>query len=238
MRHGVMRVDDVEGVGPRHVDDLGREREDVLRLAEQRVGGRLDRVHDDRPARVAQPERDLAAEDVDLVAAPREAHRQLGGDDAAAADGGVADDADAHPAASRRGRRHAAALTHAAPPPDPDRRPEVGRAEVGGPTVDRRRLEEVRPRHRLTDDEAFRVAHPGQSAELRVAALDQLREQRRRQARGCRRIAGRRELGAMTGERLALEVVDVAHVDDERRRRRVVDEVVEHPLGSPRLVGG
>ncbi len=119
VRHGVVRVDDVERVGARHVDDLGRQREHVLRLAEERVGRRVDGVDDDRPARVAQPERDLAAEDVDLVPAPRQAAGQLGGHDAAAAHRGVADDADAHPLAARRRGRDATPLTHLASPRRP-----------------------------------------------------------------------------------------------------------------------
>jgi hypothetical protein len=42
----------------------------------------------------------------------------------------------------------------------------------------------------------------------------------------------------MTGERLSLDLVDVADVDDERRRGRVVDEVVTDPLGPPGLFEG
>ena len=99
-------------------------------------------------------------------------------------------------------------------------------------------LEQVRPGHRLAHDEALCVADADQRPELGIAALDQLREQGRRQARGGGPVAGRRELRAMTRQGLPLDLVDVADVDDERGRRRVVDEVVADPLGPPRLLGG
>ena len=119
------------------------------------------------------------------MSAAGQARRELGGDDAAAADGGVADDADAHAAVPRRPWRRAAA----------SRMPRLCR--IGRPG-----LEQVRPGHRLAHDEAFGVAYAGERAELGVAALDQLREQRRREARRGRRVAGGRELRPVTGERL------------------------------------
>src|SRR5262245_8850134 len=100
------------------------------------------------------------------------------------------------------------------------------------------RLEQVRARHRLADHEALGVGDTGERAELRVAALDEPREDRRGQAGRGRAVAGGRELRAMARERLLLQLVHRADVDDERRRRAVVDEVVADPLGLPRLLAG
>jgi hypothetical protein len=94
----------------------------------------------------------------------------------------------------------------------------------------------VRPRHRLAHDEALRVAHAGQRAELGVTALDQLCEERRGETGGGGGVAGRSELGAMTGQRLLLDRVDVGDVEDERRRGGVVDEVVTDPFRPPRIL--
>ena len=44
MRHGIVGVDDVELALPRDMDDAAGERQHVLRLAEQRVGRRVDAV--------------------------------------------------------------------------------------------------------------------------------------------------------------------------------------------------
>ena len=51
---------------------------------------------------------------------------------------------------------------------------------------------------------------------------------------GDRAVVVRRELAAIAVERLALALVVRRHVDDERRRRAVVDEVVADPVGPPR----
>ena len=96
MRDGVMRVDDVELMRARHLHQPVGEREQVLRFAEQRIARRVDAMKADPRVRLAQPERRLAADDVRLVAASREAARQLGGDHAASAHRGIADDPDVH----------------------------------------------------------------------------------------------------------------------------------------------
>ena len=96
VRDRVVRVDDVEGELARQLDDLVRQRQQVLRLAEQRIASACGRG--ETPARlvIAETERRLGADEVHLVAAPRERLRQLGGDDAAAADRRVTDDPDIH----------------------------------------------------------------------------------------------------------------------------------------------
>ena len=63
----------------------------------------------------------------------------------------------------------------------------------------------------------------------------ELPERRRRQSRRDRALVGGRELAAVAVERLALALVVRRDVDDERRRRAVVDEVVADPVGPPRL---
>ena len=88
-----------------HLHDTRGEREDVLRLVEQRVVGRLDGVELDAAGIGPQPERDLAAQQVHLVAPPHEMAGQLGGDDAAAAQRGVTDDADLHGRSTAAGQR-------------------------------------------------------------------------------------------------------------------------------------
>ena len=94
VRHGVVRVHDVEPMVARQTDEGGGERKQVLRLAEQRICWRLDPL--EREAWNARPpsERLVAADQVDLVAAARELAAQLGGHDAAAAEVRVAADAD------------------------------------------------------------------------------------------------------------------------------------------------
>ena len=98
VRHRVVRVDDVEPAFAADLDDLVGQRQQVLRLAEQRVAGRPHGVEGESRLEVAQPHRRLAADEPHLVAAPREPLGELRGDDAAAADGCVADDADVHEA--------------------------------------------------------------------------------------------------------------------------------------------
>jgi len=96
VRHRVVRVDDVEPLVARHLDDLVRERQQVLRLAEQRVVGRLDAMERQARLVVGQAERRLAAEHVDVMPAQRQVLPEFGGDDAAAANRGVTDDSDVH----------------------------------------------------------------------------------------------------------------------------------------------
>ena len=110
---------------------------------------------------VAEPDRRVAAEDVDAMAARGERLAELGRHDPAAADRGVADDADVHRAVFRRLSR-----------------------TIGS---------------RTTMPSAQRDA--GERAELRVAALDQLPEQRRVQPRADRRRPAARELAGVAIER-------------------------------------
>ncbi len=96
MRHGVVRVDDVEPELPRHLHELVGQRQQVLRLAKQRVCRREHLMKREAGLELAQPERRLRADEVHLVAAARQRLSELGGDDTAAADRGVADHADVH----------------------------------------------------------------------------------------------------------------------------------------------
>ncbi len=90
--------------------------------------------------------------------------------------------------------------------------------------------------NRFTNDEALGPANARERAELRVAALDELKELRRVQSRRNRAVRVRaRELARVAIERAALDLVVVRHVNDERRRCRLVDEVVADPLGLPRI---
>ena len=91
----VVRVDDVERLRASDLDDLVGQRQQVLRLAEERVRRRLDAMKG-QPGLVAQPERRFTADDVHLMPALAQRRRKLGGDDAAASDRGVADDTDVH----------------------------------------------------------------------------------------------------------------------------------------------
>ena len=163
----------------------------------------------ERQARLelAQPERRIGADEVHLVAAVRQRLRELGGDDAAAADRRVADDADVHRFVGHGSSRF--------------RQRAFGRHRCGS---------------RTTTPSANGDA--GEGAELRVAALDELLEERRRQPRRDRAALPRRvNWLPWQRERVALRLVVLGHVDDERRRRRVVDEVVADPLGPPRHRG-
>ena len=96
VRNRIMRVHDIEVLVPRHLDDLVRQRQHVLRLAEQRVRGRLDAMKGEPGLVGAEPERRVAAQNVYVVAAGRERLPELGRDDAAASDRRIADDADPH----------------------------------------------------------------------------------------------------------------------------------------------
>ena len=96
VRHGVVRVHDVEAEIARHLHHLVGDRQQVLRLAEQRIGRRQHLVERQARLIVAEPERRLRADDVHPVAADGQRLAELRGDDAAAADRGVTDDADVH----------------------------------------------------------------------------------------------------------------------------------------------
>ena len=95
VRNRVVRVDDIQRLCACNLHDFVGQRQQVLRLAEERVRRRLDPMKR-QPGLIAQPERRLAADDVDLVPALGERRRELGGDHAAAADRRVADDTDVH----------------------------------------------------------------------------------------------------------------------------------------------
>src|SRR5262245_42742219 len=93
------------------------------------------------------------------------------------------------------------------------------------------------PDQRLPDDEALGPGNAGERAELRVAAFDQLAEQRTVET-GADSVGSGSKLARMAVERLPLGVVAGGHVDHERWRRGIVDEVVTNPLGTPRFPGG
>ena len=96
VRHGVVGVDDVEALAVGHLRDGVGQREQVLRLAKERVRRDLDLVEEQPRHSLPHPERRLAADDVNAMAANRECVSQLGRDYAAAADRGVAHHADVH----------------------------------------------------------------------------------------------------------------------------------------------
>ena len=74
-------------------DPVGQ-RQQILRLTEQRIGRRQHLVERQPLLELAQAERRFRADEVHLMPAQRERLAQLGRDDAAAADRRVADDAD------------------------------------------------------------------------------------------------------------------------------------------------
>ena len=92
----VVGVHDVEVLVARHLHDFVRERQQILRLAEQRIRGRLDAVKREPGLIAAEPERRVAAQNVDVVPARRERLPELGRDDAAAPDRCVTDNAHSH----------------------------------------------------------------------------------------------------------------------------------------------
>src|SRR3954470_7187717 len=95
-------------------------------------------------------------------------------------------------------------------------------------------LEQRRPLHWFAHDDPLRPGDAGLRPELRVAALDQLPEQRTIKTRA-NGIWSRLELAGRAMERLALPVVLIADINHERGRRRVVDKVIANPLDFPRL---
>src|SRR5262245_52451800 len=99
-----------------------------------------------------------------------------------------------------------------------------------------RRPHQAAENDRLADHEAFGPPYAGERAELGVAALDELAEQRRIHGRGD--AAGRAcppELTDVAVERASFALVVIRHVDDERRSGRLVDEVIADPVRFPRL---
>jgi hypothetical protein len=96
MGHCVMRMNDIEAMIPGNADDRIAEGEQVLRLPEQRVRRDFDALEREPGNAIAPPERLVAADHVDLMAAIRERVRELGGHHPAAAERRVADDADLH----------------------------------------------------------------------------------------------------------------------------------------------
>src|SRR5205823_3652819 len=85
---------------------------------------------------------------------------------------------------------------------------------------------------RFAYDHAFRPAHAGLGAKLRVPAFDKLPEQRciKTRADG---IWCRVELARMTIKRRSFTIVIVRHIDDERGGNAVIDEVITNPLDFP-----
>ena len=69
VRHGVVRVDDVEAELARHLHDPVGQRQQILRLAKQRIGRRQHLVKRQPRLELAQPERRFRADEVHLVAA-------------------------------------------------------------------------------------------------------------------------------------------------------------------------
>ena len=96
VRNGVVRVHDVERELARELHDLVRERQQVLRLAKQRIGRRMDAMEREPRFVVAEAERRLRADQMHLMAAASQRLRQLGGDDAAAANRRVTHHSDMH----------------------------------------------------------------------------------------------------------------------------------------------
>src|SRR4029079_15370811 len=90
----------------------------------------------------------------------------------------------------------------------------------------------VRPCDGRAYDHALVPCHAGLRAELRVAALDKLSEQRTVKTRADG-VWSRPELAGMAVERLACPLVILADVHHERGRGAVVDEVVANPLDLP-----
>ena len=72
VRDRVVRVDDVELLVARDLNDLVGERQEVLRFAEQRIRRRFDPVEEQPRLIVAEPGGHVAAQDVDAMAARRE----------------------------------------------------------------------------------------------------------------------------------------------------------------------
>src|SRR5947207_14964763 len=99
MRNCVVHMQQVQRLGFKNFQHLGRERQSVWRMIEQGIRCDLDLVEKD--VRVVQVHSDgrSVADEVDVVAAGRQLLAEFGRDNAGAAVGGVASNADAHSSA-------------------------------------------------------------------------------------------------------------------------------------------
>ena len=104
-RQRVVHVQDLEAVVLHDFDHLGRKREVVGRLLEDRIGRDRDLVEEDVRLEPPQPEREPAGDEVHLEPAAREREAQLGRDHAAPAEVGVAGDPDSARAPGPHGGR-------------------------------------------------------------------------------------------------------------------------------------
>src|SRR5262245_22109298 len=104
MRDRVMCVNDIQPEFTGHLNDLVRERQQVLWFPEQRVRRGQHLVKRQARLELSEAKRRFRADEMDLMTAFRERLTKLGSDDAAAPDGGVADDADVHRSFQSRSR--------------------------------------------------------------------------------------------------------------------------------------
>ena len=104
MGHRIVRVDDVQLRLSRNLDDPVGERQEVLRLPEQRVRRCQHLVKEQSLLEVSEPEGRFRADEVRLMSAESQRLSQLRCHDAAPAHRGVADDADVQ-WSSHSGRR-------------------------------------------------------------------------------------------------------------------------------------
>ena len=89
----------------RQMDDLRGERQQVLRLAKERITGRVDAMKREAGLVVAETKRRLGADQVHLMIPPRQRLGQLRRHDAAAAHRRVTDQCDIHDARKAQGSR-------------------------------------------------------------------------------------------------------------------------------------
>jgi hypothetical protein len=89
-----VRVDDVEAEFARDLHDAIRQREQILRFAEQRVRGCRDLMEEQPLLEVAEAERRFRADEMRLMTAQRQCLAQLCRHHPAAPDRRVADDTD------------------------------------------------------------------------------------------------------------------------------------------------
>ena len=94
VRHGVVRVDEIEPVVAGNLREFHGERQRVIGIFEETVAVDLDRMKVDARGVGGEAKRALVADEVNLVAAGGEFLAEGRGEDAAAADAGVAGDAD------------------------------------------------------------------------------------------------------------------------------------------------
>ena len=180
VRHRVVRVDDVQAELARHLDDAVGQRQQILRLAKQRIRRRRDLVEEQPFLEIAEPERRLGADEVRLMAAQRQGLPQLGRHHAAASDRRVADDADVQGRAHswrRCGRTSGCFTTMPSANATPARAPNcASRLSIELPEPDRRQTR----RHgvglrRLELRDVTR-----QRAALRLVVLAHVHDERRR----------------------------------------------------------